>query len=118
MAICKDCGCSFSDMGNMPLCPDCIEAREEKVCKDKKACEEAKCAETYAIGVPAKSVDPWIHRSSGMRCRTCMWFVGKAVPEGSKSIGRCRRHAPSMNGYPVVYENDWCGDHKVDETKI
>lgn len=23
-----------------------------------------------------------------------------------------------MNGYPVVFENDWCGDHKLDETKV
>ena len=69
--------------------------------------------------------DPWVHRSSGMRCRTCMWFVMKVpVPqtpqtEGySQMVGRCRRHAPSMNGYPVVYTNDWCGDHRIDENKV
>ena len=72
--------------------------------------------------------DPWVHRSAGMRCQTCMWFVMKmAVPQNPKtkdelsyvqSVGRCRRHAPSMNGYPVVYANDWCGDHKVDENKV
>jgi hypothetical protein len=33
-------------------------------------------------------------------------------------VGRCRRHAPTMNGYPVVFEDDWCGDHKLDESKI
>jgi hypothetical protein len=22
-----------------------------------------------------------------------------------------------MTGYPVVYKDDWCGDHKVDEVK-
>ena len=33
-------------------------------------------------------------------------------------VGRCRKHAPTMNGYPVVFMNDWCGDHKLDETKI
>jgi len=27
--------------------------------------------------------------------------------------GRCRRHAPTMTGYPVVFENDSCGDHKL-----
>lgn len=59
--------------------------------------------------------DPWKHRSQGMRCRTCMWFVSK----GNKpEFGRCRRHAPSMNGYPAVFDNDWCGDHKLDENKI
>jgi hypothetical protein len=60
-----------------------------------------------------KTEDPWQHRSAGMRCETCMWFVKK-----KGSVGRCRRHAPTMNGYPVVYENDWCGDHKLDETSV
>jgi len=32
-------------------------------------------------------------------------------------VGRCRKHAPTINGYPVVYMNDWCGDHKLDENK-
>lgn len=66
--------------------------------------------------------DPWKHRSSGMKCATCMWYVEKAVPPvtkvGYQRIGRCRRHAPSMNGYPVVYPADWCGDHKLDEMKL
>ena len=58
-------------------------------------------------------LDKWRHRAVGMRCASCMWFVEKAGP-----VGRCRRHAPTMNGYPVVYETDWCGDHKINETKI
>lgn len=58
--------------------------------------------------------DPWKHRSEGMRCRTCMWFVPKG---DGQNVGRCRRHAPTMNGYPVVFAADWCGDHKLDETK-
>ena len=67
--------------------------------------------------------DPWIHRSSGMRCRTCIWFVGKepqalTVTVKSHEIGRCRRHAPTMGGYPVVYMTDWCGDHRLDENKV
>jgi hypothetical protein len=33
------------------------------------------------------------------------------------NIGRCRKHAPTMSGYPAVYMNDWCGDHKLDENK-
>jgi hypothetical protein len=41
-----------------------------------------------------------------------MWHVPKGV------LGRCRRHAPTMSGYPVVFENDWCGDHKLDEDKV
>jgi hypothetical protein len=59
--------------------------------------------------------DPWIHRSQGMKCATCMWFVGKAP---RTDFGRCRRHAPSMNGYPAVFSSDWCGDHKLDESKL
>lgn len=63
--------------------------------------------------------DPWKHRSVGMCCATCMWYVPKAVAEERPvEIGRCRRHAPTHNGYPAVFPNDWCGDHKLDETKI
>lgn len=61
---------------------------------------------------PEPSQDNWAHRSIGMKCLTCMWFVAKA-----NGIGRCRRHspAPSGGGWPVVYQSDWCGDHKLDE---
>ena len=62
--------------------------------------------------------DPWKHRSEGMRCRTCMFYVRKTSKEGTREVGRCRRHAPTMNGYPVVYVDDWCGDHKIDEMKV
>lgn len=70
------------------------------------------------------SKDPWKHRSKGMKCGTCMWSVIK-VKDGSEggndergNLGRCRRHAPSMNGYPAIFEADWCGDHKLDENKL
>ncbi len=33
-------------------------------------------------------------------------------------LGRCRKRAPTLNGFPAVFENDWCGDHKLDENKI
>lgn len=58
--------------------------------------------------VDIESSDPWAHRSQGMRCRTCIWWVQK--PSGD---GRCRRHAPTMGGFPVTMESDWCGDHRV-----
>ncbi len=74
------------------------------------------------------SLDPWAHRSAGMRCSTCMWYAPKAPSQMEAppvtqlgepvTIGRCRRHAPTMNGYPVVYPTDWCGDHKLDETRL
>jgi hypothetical protein len=51
-----------------------------------------------------------------------MWFVAKAKTEAEAAeptiIGRCRKHAPTMSGYPAVFMTDWCGDHKVDENKI
>jgi hypothetical protein len=51
-----------------------------------------------------------------------MWFVGKkhdGIAEGEPwKIGRCRRRAPTMNGYPAVKPDDWCGDHRLDENKI
>lgn len=67
-----------------------------------------------------KNLDPWAHRSDGMRCGTCIWYVKKVLRPGlgESSIGRCRRHAPTMNGYPVVYMTDWCGDHRLDENKV
>ena len=58
--------------------------------------------------------DPWAHRAIGMRCATCMWFARK----GETALGRCRRHAPTHNGYPAVFTSDWCGDHKLDETTL
>ena len=77
-----------------------------------------------------KRQDPWKHRSAGMQCRTCMWFVnktrGKTVDAESepadgkplRSFGRCRRHAPTLQGYPAVFGDDWCGDHKLDENAV
>jgi len=64
--------------------------------------------------------DSWKHRSQGMRCQTCMAFVTKVGdhPDKPNKLGRCRRHAPVMAGYPAVFENDWCLDHKIDENKI
>jgi len=56
--------------------------------------------------------DNWQHGSAKMKCRTCMYFVGK-----SNRLGRCRRRAPTSSGWPAVYETDWCGEHKLDERK-
>lgn len=65
--------------------------------------------------------DNWKNRSKGMRCVTCMWFVEKKAAGDSQAdgrlFGRCRRHAPTMTGFPAVYGDDWCGDHKLDENK-
>ena len=73
-------------------------------------------------------IDNWKHRSENMRCKTCMWFVPKLEKEtvvvGEEltsliyHLGRCRRHAPTMSGWPVMFVNDFCGDHKLDENKF
>lgn len=70
-------------------------------------------------GEAQEKLDNWAGRSTGMKCRTCIWFVPKApVSLGEVAVGRCRRHAPTMSGWPVVYDTDWCGDHKIDEAKV
>lgn len=80
-------------------------------------------AEQFASGVQESMAGPsvtseesdadlWRHRSIGMRCHTCMWWAVK-----SADVGRCRRHAPTMGGYPVVLRMDWCGDHRLDEAR-
>lgn len=68
--------------------------------------------------------DNWKHRVVGMRCDTCMFWVrknrrgsGPFADTGKGDMGRCRRHAPTMMGFPAVYQTDWCGDHKIDENK-
>lgn len=63
--------------------------------------------------------DSWVHRSVEMRCETCMFFVFKETNNTKPNhIGRCRRHAPTMNGYPAAFGIDWCGDYKLDENKL
>jgi len=52
--------------------------------------------------------DPWQRRD--MRCESCMFYV----PKGMSGPGRCRRHAPTLSGWPAVFGSvDWCGDHKL-----
>ena len=77
--------------------------------------------------------DNWQYRQDGMRCSRCIFYVVKrkqglpgvdddkptmALASIQPDIGRCRRHAPTMNGFPVVFGHDWCGDHKRDENKV
>lgn len=60
--------------------------------------------------------DPWANKNKCMKCKTCRTFILK---EGTKKgIGRCRKHAPTLGGFPVVFIDDWCGDHKLDENAI
>ena len=65
--------------------------------------------------------DLWKHRSINMNCHTCMWYLRKPkIPteievKANAALGRCRRRAPTLGGYPVVFETDWCGEHKLNE---
>lgn len=61
------------------------------------------------------SQDNWKNRSEGMRCKSCIWFVPKEDKAGTINLGRCRKHAPTMGGFPVMFVNDWCGEHRLDE---
>jgi hypothetical protein len=75
-----------------------------------------------SMGIKDAPADNWKHRSKGMRCSTCMWYVAKTkleptAPE-SKDFGRCRKHAPTLGGWPAMFGGDWCGDHKLDEEKL
>lgn len=69
-----------------------------------------------------QKIDAWAGRSSRMKCRTCIYCVPKRplTPLGAETtLGRCRRHAPTMQGFPVVVlDVDWCGDHKLNEDSI
>ena len=58
--------------------------------------------------------DKW-DQITGYCCGTCRFFSPKIDPLGEAyAVGRCRRHAPTLSGYPVVYTiSDWCGDHKI-----
>ena len=48
---------------------------------------------------------------TGYCCATCRFFAPGAQ---DKMMGRCRRRAPTMGGYPVVFGDvDWCGEHKI-----
>ena len=66
-------------------------------------------------------MDNWKHRAAHMTCQTCMWFVFKDLAEEntkSLNLGRCRRHAPTLSGWPALFGTDWCGDHKLDQDKL
>ena len=68
---------------------------------------------TFEKEFKKKKMTEKIRRSEGMTCKTCMYS-----PVKKGNVRRCRRHAPTMSGYPVVFENDWCGDHKLDELNL
>lgn len=65
--------------------------------------------------------DNWNRRDKGMLCSTCISYVPKLPPPNYgvvREVGRCRKHAPTHAGFPVVFPTDWCGDHRLDENKV
>ena len=67
--------------------------------------------------------DKW-DRKTNFNCDSCMFYVPKrdALIAGQvidTPEGRCRRNAPTMTGYPVVYaDRDWCGEHKIGSNPV
>ena len=96
------------------------KARNQKLQGRVARLKLAKQGENEVAEESKIQADNWAHRSKGMTCVTCMWFVFK-LPVHTKStarVGRCRKHAPTMTGWPVMFETDWCGDHKLDEERL
>jgi hypothetical protein len=44
-------------------------------------------------------------------CQSCRWFLRRTKGKDPMPFGLCRRHAPTMQGHPVVWEQDSCGDY-------
>ncbi len=74
------------------------------------------------MAAPERDVeDNWQHRGLTMLCRTCMFWVEKQPQPGmatDRRLGRCRESSPTIKGWPAVWEDDWCGAHKLDRDKI
>jgi len=47
--------------------------------------------------------DNWTDINIQRVCETCMSYIEF----------RCRKHAPTINGFVPVYPTDWCGDHRL-----
>jgi len=52
------------------------------------------------------------------RCNTCKWYGEKGVRKILTIAGRCRKRAPTIEGFPIVVGADIaCGDWKEDYLK-
>lgn len=43
-------------------------------------------------------------------CRACHWFEG--YREDELELGECHYNSPTKGGFPQVYPDNWCGDHR------
>ncbi len=123
-----ECGCYNQCMGHKEFEPIGLTQAEvdEKVRADKlrEAYLQPLRDREHMASVRVQE-DNWAHRSDAMRCRTCMFYVpktgGREIVPGvvdRQEIGRCRHSAPTLKGWPAIFPTDWCGAHKLDETKI
>ena len=60
------------------------------------------------------TLDSWEGRRQRISCDGCVHYMPKFGSGG----GSCRRRAPELAGWPVVSDFDWCGDYKVDKSKL
>lgn len=61
-------------------------------------------------------MDKW-DRKTNFNCESCRYYVPKKAYGDNQ--GACRRNAPTLKGYPVVYGNaDWCGEHKIGSNPV
>jgi hypothetical protein len=47
-------------------------------------------------------------------CAYCYYFFDKSDNDDAIVRGQCRRHSPLASSWPIVTENDWCGDWTTD----
>jgi len=80
--------------------------------------EEKSDGKIHTIADIEEVIDNWQHRSDMMKCKTCMWYVPKKREGTGREIGRCRQSSPTIKGWPAIYPDDWCGAHKLDESKV
>jgi len=62
--------------------------------------------------VPIRPIDNWADKAAFV-CATCMWFMVKGPVFGHSDMGRCRKKAPTLQGWPAMFSTDFCGDHKI-----
>jgi hypothetical protein len=61
----------------------------------------------------------------GAECVTCVfWQLQDLIGRSGVRLGQCRAHAPVLvagiegkvhSKFPLMAEDDWCGDHAVTE---
>jgi hypothetical protein len=121
----------WSSLKGQSTCPECFKEAGERIygvlsqakptnpeggiplAQPPKPIKSAK--EQPSATVDVVHADLWKNRSTKMRCSSCMWYCAKTIYDKEAKLGRCRRRAPTISGYPAVFGDDWCGDHKLDE---